>query len=56
MASLISVQQEANSVKIGAYWNTEKKVLQYSFSEGSRTSARVKSGHLIGSRARMILW
>lgn len=42
MASIISVKQEANSVKIGAYLNIEKKVLQHSFSEGSRTSVRTK--------------
>lgn len=42
MASIISVKQEANSVKIGAYLNIEKKALQHSFSEGSRTSVRTK--------------
>lgn len=42
MASIVSVKQEANSIKIGAHWNIEKKVLQHSFSEGSSTSARTK--------------
>lgn len=36
------MKKEAKSVKIGAYWNSDKKVLQYSFSKGSRTSVRAK--------------